>query len=354
MYDRILSKISYSLKKIQGSVMFYNQNEQGEKSFQIIFDESSNDSCETNSSQTEGDLTISSIINQVNKRKNVPLDSLSNIIKEKSNLIKVGCKSIAFLNNYESIFNNELKITKPRSRIVTFLQLKALSGGEGFLCSGTIIEAASSQNWNRCLIVFDNGHIQYVKPNLLFPIYDQSLFIMNMTDKNSDHKQFLAYYFKHYPDRKMIRPNIDSKINVFFNSKWNLGKCVGIDASILRIQFNEEYNNKNNVKNSEKLMLIYRGSLCLQPLYVQLIKSIQIKLTSNEPLDEFESYCLAKHKLNEIELESYSNELMSETSSTTIPFKLLNNLKSKLFKFLLFISPASNLKTQKIKNILLI
>jgi hypothetical protein len=124
--------------------------------------------------------------------------------------VVLDARSVAFLDHYENLFgrfNYDSKsnsfIFPPHARVVTLLELN-VTGGRGdnvqlykseYMCSGTVLEMASVSNFNRYLILFDNGCVQYIKGKHLFPIFD---FRSWPTDGrlHIDHLKFLSQYFE--------------------------------------------------------------------------------------------------------------------------------------------------------------
>jgi hypothetical protein len=254
-------------------------------------------------------------------------------------------KSIAFLNNFDEIWprliyksqNNYCYIFPIQSRVVTFLQLRinhtnknSILYEEEYMCSGTVIEMSSEANLNRCLILFDNGLVQYTKPNLLYPIFDLYNYPLNRL--SVDHVKFLNNYFKQYPDRNLLKMAVDQKINVYTNGKWILGRVVELDCSLVRIEFKNKIFaqiDKENEQRAGYTVNFHRGSFCLYFNYNDL--NIKLGYSDSYQLSEFEKYYMEKRekKLNVDEV--ISDDLLSCLSSSVLPIKEPLNVQSKFY-----------------------
>ena len=160
------------------------------------------------------------------------MNNLSGLANKPSNEVELDSKSIALLNNYESfvkaVVTTKMTATptvfEPSHRVVTVCTTRVRSGNRqlvyesDYLCSGTIIEVPNTLNGGRYLIFFDNGVTGYVRPTLVFPILDLAKFPVDRF--NLDHMRFIEYYFREYPNRKMIQTRPGQRINIFFDGSW--------------------------------------------------------------------------------------------------------------------------------------
>jgi hypothetical protein len=200
-------------------------------------------------------------------------------------------KCLAYINNYEKFLPNNFDanigkskksyksneqefILQPKSRVVSYYQLlikdknKIIINNE-YLTSGTIVELPSLHNLNRYLIFFDNGLCSYVKPSLVYPIFD--LFGMPLDRLHMDHAQFMKNYFDKHPERTMVKFNKSNKVNVFLANKWYVCTVLDTDLSLVKLEFKNVILNKENNKKSTFNMWMYRGSFRLQPLFNNFI-----------------------------------------------------------------------------------
>ncbi len=251
--------------------------------------------------------------------------------------------SVAFLHDYDDIAPSGTLGWYCHTRVVTLLKINVLEKkeklyAEEYMCSGTVIEMASQTNLHRCLILFDNGVTQYVKPSLLFPIFDLYSYPYNRF--HPDHTEFLNYYFKMFPQRVMIRLGPDTKINVFLNKKWEVARVIDTDCSLVKIEFSVRLfteNRSDSIRKRTFALTFYRGSFSLYQIYEATLKKItQTKNTVN--LSDIEKYVLDKRDLNTKDSLTTDTGTMSIFSSTIIPFKEPVHSKSK-FQYILKKTP---------------
>ena len=218
----------------------------------------------------------------------------SKFVKKKSNCNTISildAKCLAYINNFEKFLPNNFDanigsnktsyksneqefILQTKSRVVSYYQLlikdknKIIINNE-YLTSGTIVELPSLHNLNRYLIFFDNGLCSYVKPTLVYPIFD--LFAMPVDRLHMDHAQFMKNYFDKHPERTMVKFSKSNKVNVYLANKWYLCTVLDTDLSLVKLEFKNVILNKENNKKSTFSMWMYRGSFRLQPLFNNFI-----------------------------------------------------------------------------------
>ena len=146
--------------------------------------------------------------NNSNKKEPSSLSQATAYPTKNDQMVDLDSKSVAFINNYENVFTrnynrtSNLFVFPPRSRVITLFHLliknrKTNHYEEEYMCSGTVIEVAKPDNLNRYLVLFDNGCVQYVKPSIMFPIFD--FFDWPIDGRlHADHLKYLNYYFERY------------------------------------------------------------------------------------------------------------------------------------------------------------
>lgn len=174
----------------------------------------------------------------------------------------------------------------------------------------------------RYLVLFDNGYVRYIKPELLFPIFDQTL---PSQDKiGADHYHFVQNYFNKYPERAMVRLTPGNRLLFYFNGEWTICRVLAVDSSLAQVEvkttmFSKRLFTAHSPSRSHTLhsisFWIYRGSLSISRLYEDIIREIKNKASTE--LTEYDQYLIKRTK----ELFVLNTSISPVFSSSLFPHK---------------------------------
>ncbi|RZF44065.1 hypothetical protein LSTR_LSTR011110 [Laodelphax striatellus] len=116
-----------------------------------------------------------------------------------------------------------------------------------------------SSNVFRYLVFFDDGYLQYVLHENIRLVCESSKNVWE--DVHPESKTFIKDYLTRYPERPMVKLNIDEIVKTEWNGKWWVARVQDIDASLVKMYFDAD----------ERTEWIYRGSTRLGPLYIEMI-----------------------------------------------------------------------------------
>lgn len=241
--------------------------------------------------------------------------------------IELDARSIAYLNDYDTVIPTigydkakNRTFLRPQSRVVTLCQTKVadirrannqqfLYSSE-YLSSGTIIELPSVSNYDRYLVLFDNGTAGYIKPTLVYPIFDA----LNLpADRlHPDHVKYLAYYFKNFPERKMVRLGQEATLEVYLNKKWFKARVLDVDCSLVKLELR---NFLFSSSISWYSLWLFRGSFSLHPLY----EDAMTKLKTSKELTPYEEYIKSKLDNKLVGTNANTSNYISIFASTIFP-----------------------------------
>jgi len=155
-----------------------------------------------------------------------------------------------------------------RSRVVT-LYTNENDEKAPYFSSGTVCEVPNARNHNRYLVFFDDGFAQYIDKHEAYSVFDA--FTVPAENMSADQLKFLAYYFEHYPEKAMVKLEMNHVLSACFSNRWRVCRVVDLDCSLVRLHFTE----------LNHFEWIYRGSFRLLPIYEQLRKKAELEATVN-------------------------------------------------------------------------
>uniref|UniRef100_A0A182NTK7 Histone-lysine N-methyltransferase n=1 Tax=Anopheles dirus TaxID=7168 RepID=A0A182NTK7_9DIPT len=139
---------------------------------------------------------------------------------------------------------------------------------------GTVIEAISSYNRYRYLIIFDSGQAAYASIADVRVVCDQSKKVWE--DVHPHSREFICSYMKACESaRPMLQAKQGQRVCVEVKNKWFQAKVVETDSSLVRIYY----------PSLDQYEWIYRGSKRLAPLYKSNANGSQ---ASNNKLSKFQ------------------------------------------------------------------
>ncbi|XP_054712461.1 histone-lysine N-methyltransferase SETDB1-like [Uloborus diversus] len=133
--------------------------------------------------------------------------------------------------------------------------------------AGVIAEPPKTSNNGRYLIFFDDGYAQYISQHDINVVREQSEDVSE--DVHEKLRDFIKGYLSKYPERPMVKLQVNQFTKTELNSEWCDTKVVEVDASMVKLVF----------LKSQSTEWVYRGSTRLQPLYNELTNAASHRMT---------------------------------------------------------------------------
>lgn len=151
---------------------------------------------------------------------------------------------------------------------------------------GIIAEPLMEVNKRRYLVFFDDGDVNYVKPENIRIIYDSNTW----QNVHSNARRFAQYYLEHYFSSgvPMASVSVGTPINVELNGKWLPSHVVDVDHSIIKVQFNSTGRTEWLFKGSPRLEPIWRSMLQTKRIPENLIENSVREIHLSDTSDEEE------------------------------------------------------------------
>ncbi|XP_049839589.1 histone-lysine N-methyltransferase eggless-like isoform X2 [Schistocerca gregaria] len=124
--------------------------------------------------------------------------------------------------------------------------------------AGVIAEPPKSMNKYRYLVFFDDGYAQYIPHEKILVVCESSRYVWE--DMHPESRSFIRNYLEQYPERPMVKLQVEQIVKTEWNGKWWVARVQELDCSLVKMRFDAD----------SRTEWIYRGSARLSPLFVEL------------------------------------------------------------------------------------
>ncbi|KAG8187363.1 hypothetical protein JTE90_016912 [Oedothorax gibbosus] len=165
------------------------------------------------------------------------------------------------------LYNPKMLAYRELSNVIIPVGTRIIARYSEDLYAGVIAEAPITTNKERYLIFFDDGYAKYITHEDIRVMCQQSNDVTQ--DMNVEVRQFVHEYLSKYPERPMLKLQVNQRIRAEYSCVWEDTRVVRVDCSMVELYFYQ----------SGRKEWLYRGSTRLKLLYDELNNAEANRLT---------------------------------------------------------------------------